>query len=142
MIMDELRTKSRTQLARDEGYKKELYYDSLNIPTIGIGINLKDGLDDEEIDLLFFHRWDKTFAELKKALPWVETLDEARQGALVNMAYNMGVPRLLQFKETLKALQEGRWVDAKNNALNSIWASQVKGRAVRIAKQFETGEWQ
>lgn len=140
--MDDLRTKSRAQLARDEGYKKELYYDSLNIPTIGIGINLKDGLDDEEIDLLFYHRWDKTFAELQRSLPWVSTLDEARLGALVNMAFNMGVPRLLQFKETLKALQEHRWVDAKNNALNSIWASQVKGRAVRIAKQFETGEWQ
>lgn len=142
MKMDEIKSKSRAQLARDEGYRKELYYDSLNIPTIGIGINLKDGLDDEEIDLLFYHRWEKTVVELQHALPWAGSLDEARFGALVNMAFNMGVPRLLMFVNMLKALEEHRWEDAKIAALNSIWASQVKGRAVRIAKQFETGEWQ
>lgn len=130
------------QLGRDEGVMKNLYYDSLNIPTIGIGINLKEGLDDEEIELLFNHRWGKLYNELLRAFPWAEDLDEARLGALMNMAFNLGIPRLSKFVSMLPALQEGRWADAARHALNSLWASQVKKRAVRIAKQFETGEWQ
>ena len=140
--MDDLKSKSRAQLARDEGVRRELYYDSLNIPTIGIGINLKEGLDDDEIDMLFFHRWEKTVVELQRALPWAGSLDEARFGALVNMAFNLGVQGLLKFTSTLKAIEEHRWEDAKNHMLNSVWASQVKGRAVRLSKQMETGAWQ
>ena len=142
MSIDGLKTNSKSQLERDEGRRKEIYYDSLNVPTIGIGINLKEGLDDEEIDWLFFHRWEKSVMELQRSLPWTAALDEARLGALSNMAFNMGVPRLLQFKNMLKALEEQRWEDAEKHALNSIWSSQVKGRAVRVARQLRTGKWE
>lgn len=141
MGMDALYEKSKAQLERDEGRLKKLYYDTLQIPTIGIGFNLKEGLDDYEIDLIFQNRWDKLYTELHERLPWVETLDEARLGVLMNMAYNLGVPRLLLFKNMLAAISEGKWQEAKAHALNSIWHSQVGARASRLADQLLVGEW-
>lgn len=119
-----------------------MYMDSLNIPTIGIGFNLKEGLTDEEVALLFKHRWESMLTELLRFIPWAGTLDEARLGALLNMAWNLGVPKLLGFANMLTALRLGEWSKAKAHALNSIWASQVGKRAYRIATQLETGEWQ
>lgn len=140
--MNTLKANSKKQLERDEGRKSVLYYDSLNVPSIGIGRNLRRGLAPDEIDYLFDNDFNDHLRDLLAAIPWASSLDEPRLGALLNMAFNLGVPKLCTFKEMLAALEEKRWVDAKNHALNSIWSSQVKGRAVRIAKQFETGEWQ
>lgn len=141
MSTETLYAASKKQLERDEGVRKDIYFDTLNIPTIGIGFNLKEGLTYEEIDLIFRHRWEKLRDELRNRLPWVEELDEARYGALLNMAYNMGVPRLLQFANMLAAIRLKEWSKVKAHALNSIWHSQVGPRAVRLAEQLETGEW-
>ena|SRR3990167_10429390 len=136
-----LEAQCRKQLERDEGRSSTLYYDSLQIPTIGIGRNLKRGLSADEIDYLFANDYRNHHQELIAALPWAKDLDEARFGALLNMAFNMGVPKLLGFKNMLTAIAEARWNDAVLHALNSVWASQVKGRAVRIAEQIRTGVW-
>ncbi|SRR5216684_233664 len=137
----DLMTESQRQLERDEGRKPKIYYDTLNIPTIGIGFNLKEGLDNEEIDFIFQHRWKRILAELKAKAPFLLTLDDARLGALMNMAYNMGIPRLLGFTKMLEALSVGDYVKAGNEARNSFWYSQVGSRAVRIVEQIETGVW-
>lgn len=129
------------QLERDEGRRNQLYYDTMNIPTIGIGRNLKRGLSDDEVDYLFTNDYNLHLKEMLEAFPWAEFLDDARKGALLNMCFNMGVPTMKTFHSTLAALKEGRWEDAANHARNSVWYSQVKGRGPRIVKQIETGEW-
>jgi lysozyme len=55
------------------------------------------------------------------------------------MAFNLGVPGLLKFKNTLRAVREGRFEDAAKGMLASKWARQVKGRAVRLAQVMKTG---
>src|SRR3990167_2961161 len=121
-----LEERCRKQLERDEGRSSTLYYDSLQIPTIGIGRNLKRGLSADEIDYLFANDYRNHQQELLEVLPWSKDLDEARFGALLNMAFNMGVPKLLGFKNMLMAIAEARWGDAAQHALNSVWSSQVK----------------
>ena len=132
----------KKQLERDEKRSPILYYDTLNVPTIGIGRNLRRGLAEDEIDYLFKNDYNLHLEDLLKAFPWAEKLDEARLGALLNMAFNLGIPKLSGFKNMLAALKAGEFKAAAAHALNSSWASQVHGRAVRIAKQFEIGEWQ
>lgn len=147
MDTTELYEKSFAQLKRDEGERKNkdgrhtVYMDSLSIPTIDYGINLREGLTDDEVELLFKHRWEKVLTELLGRAPWAGTLSEARLGALMNMAWNLGVPKLMGFTNMLLALRLGEWDKAKAHALNSIWSSQVGARAYRIAEQFRTGEW-
>jgi GH24 family phage-related lysozyme (muramidase) len=134
--------KMQKQLERDEKRSSKLYYDTMNIPTIGIGRNLNRGLSEDEIDYLFTNDFNSHLKEMLEAFPWAEFLDEARKGALLNMCFNMGIPVMEKFTSTLGALKEGRWLDAANHARNSLWYSQVGHRGPRIVKQIETGEWQ
>jgi lysozyme len=75
--------------------------------------------------------------------PWSEQLkaDAPRYAVLAGMAFQMGA-RLLPFVNTLAAMRDGRWNDAAGGMLASLWAKQTPGRARRMARQIETGQWQ
>lgn len=73
-------------------------------------------------------------------LPWWRTLNDARQDGLANMAFNMGLHRLMGFHLMLAALQAGDWQAANDNALDSKWDTQVgPTRANFVANLFLTG---
>lgn len=134
------------QLRRDEGTVPYAFRDSEGYWTIGTG-RLIDrrkggGLSTDEIDYLLSNDIDKHYDELVAALPWAEHLDEARLAALLNMAFQMGVPNLLGFKQTLAAVRDGRYDHAEQLALQSLWAKQTPERARRVARQLASGEWQ
>ena len=137
-----LRINAQRQLEKDEKRSRQLYYDTLNIPTIGIGRNLKRGLSEDEIDYLFENDYKTHLKELLDAFPWAEHLDEARLGALLNMTFNMGVPRLRGFKNMLASMEAGDYDAAADHAMNSIWSSQVGSRAYRVSEQIRSGQWQ
>lgn len=90
-----------------------------------------------------WQRRDAKIAEAKQLLdrniPWWRQLNDARQDVLVNMAYNMGWPRLSGFAHMLDALDHGDFDRAADEMLASLWAQQVKGRATRLATQMRTG---
>lgn len=134
------------QLRRDEGEVLHAYQDSLGFLTIGVGVLIDPrkggGITAEESALLLDNRLKAKDAELRARLPWFAQLDEIRQAALLNMAYQLGVDGLMGFVKMLAALRDQRWHDAEGQALNSLWARQTPARARRIARQFATGEWQ
>lgn len=128
------------QLIRHEGLRERPYRDTVGKLTIGVGRNLDDvGIAREEALILLANDVLRADAALRRALPWVETLDQPRQNVLINMTFNMGIKRLLGFKDTLKAVEEGRWDDAARGMLASKWASQVGARATELAEQMRTG---
>lgn len=132
----------KDQLIRDEGRVATLYYDTMNNPTIGIGRNLRRPLSDDEIDYLYHNDIIAHTTELLSALPWVANLDNVRRDALINMAFNMGVPELLKFKGMLAAIETGDWEQAAKEVLNSLWHTQVGRRSYRISEQIRTGVMQ
>jgi lysozyme len=138
-------TNLRSLLSLHEGRVAHAYSDSLGFLTIGVGhlIDAKKGgkLPEHIIDALLDHDISTHAAELVAALPWVSKLPSVRYCVLVDMAFNMGVPKLLQFVMTLKAVREGRYTDAAKEMLNSNWAKQVGRRAARLAAMMETGAW-
>ncbi len=125
------------------------YPDSLGYLTIGVGhlVDPRKGgaLPPHIIDALLNYDIDTHAGELVAALPWVRTLSGVRYSVMVDMAFNMGVPKLLQFVMTLKAVREGRYADAAKEMLNSTWAEQVGSRvdqrAGRLAAMMETNQW-
>jgi len=135
------------QLTVDEGIKPQVYKDSLGLWTIGIG-RLVDpsipgsGLRPEEIQYLFANDLEDRLISLSSKLPWMSNLDEARQGVLLNMSFQMGVTGLLKFKNTLELVRTGKYTEASVSMLQSLWAKQTPKRAARLAKQMLTGEWQ
>ena len=130
------------QLRVHEGVEHTVYNDTMGIPTIGVGRNLRDkGLSDQEIDYLLSNDIDAFAEEVATAFPWWETLDEVRQRVLVDMAFNMGVPRLCKFKKMWSAIEEQKFDIASMEMMDSRWARQVGRRAVILSDAMKSGEF-
>ena len=86
--------------------------------------------------------WDiaDTTEKLMLRLPWMESLDAVRQKVLIDMAFNLGVPGLMKFKNTLRAVREARYSDAAAGMTASLWFKQTKSRALRLRRMMLTGE--
>jgi lysozyme len=139
------------ELVRDEcvGGKPALlpYRDSVRnekypagILTIGIGRNLEDtGITAAEAYYLCNNDIDGAMADLDHAAPWWQFLDEVRQRVLLNMCFNMGVARLLKFRNMLGALQRREWDKAADEMKSSAWYAQTGVRAERLEQAMRTG---
>lgn len=139
------------ELERDEGIRAAPYVDTTGHRTIGVGHNLNarplpDGwttpLDDGQIRALLLADLDMVYDDLDRMLPWWRDLNDVRQRVLANMTFNLGMPKLLGFRNTLIAMRQGRYADAAAGMLGSLWAEQVGARAVRLAHMMKTGSTQ
>ena len=140
--MRDILTQITTQLSRDEGKRYKIYMDSVGVPTIGIGHNLNDPISDIAINQIFKDDLASVVANLQTHIPWLDSLDDVRYGALVNLGFNLGIEGLLEFKPMLSALQRGDFQGAANQLLNSAYAHEVGNRAKRLAIQITSGVWQ
>jgi len=128
------------QLVRDEGLRLKPYRCSAGRLTIGVGRNLDDrGITEAEALVLLDNDIKAFWGQLAVDLPWVAQAPEPVQEALVNMAFNLGVGGLMQFKTTLGHAQAGRYDEAAASMLASKWARQVGARARRLAAQVRGG---
>lgn len=108
--------------------------------TIGVGHNLTDrGLTKEQCLMLFREDIATVMGELDAAFPWFRMLDWTRQACLIDMAFNLGLPKLAEFARTLTAIQHGQFYDASVFMLESHWAEQVGNRALTLSHMMETG---
>lgn len=74
--------------------------------TIGWGRNIQlNGISKSEADLLLRNDIFNIKLELEDKLPIFKKLDDIRQNVLLEMAFNMGVPKLLGFKNTFRAIR-------------------------------------
>ena len=152
--MTALRDRVREQVRPHEGFRARAYKDSRGIWTGGIGRNLEDcGLSRREvIDLLQIVDMPEAFAvrlldsdidecigELRTWLTWFDTLDEIRQAALCDMAFQLGTKALLKFRKMLAAMAACNWDEAERQALNSDWARETPNRAREVARSLRTG---
>lgn len=138
MIIEKL----KAQLEVDEGRRKRIYTDTVGKITAGIGRNLSDrDLSDAVIDLMLSEDIAGVEADLDRRLPWWRGMCDARQNVLANMCFNLGIDRLLGFKNTLAMMQAGRYDAAALGMLDSQWARQVGDRAFRLATVMRKGEF-
>ncbi len=122
------------QLEVDEGRKRFSYRCTAGKLSIGVGRNLEDrGLRDDEINLMLSNDIDEAEGIARKLIPNYQKLSEERKAVVINMAFNLGETRLSQFKQTLTAINEGRYADAATGMRNSLWYKQVGARAERLA---------
>lgn len=143
----------KARIRKHEGLRLSVYDDATGkpivrgslvqgVPTIGFGRNLKRGLTENEAHYLLSNDVDTVISEVRRALPWVKDLDHPRWSVIMEMAYNTGTPRLLEFKRTLASVKAGDYETAAVQMLQSKWADQVGKRALTLAEIMRTGEWQ
>jgi lysozyme len=131
------------QLKRHEGLKLKPYHCTAGKLTIGYGRNLDDvGITEQEAEQLLLDDVAQIKTQLKIHLPWYQELSAVRQAVLENMAFNLGLSRLLQFRRMLAAAQTGDFDTAATEMQDSKWARQVGHRSIELTKQMRTGEWQ
>lgn len=136
-------------IKRHEGYRGQVYLDTASIETIGYGRNLKQyPLNEEEqrnirmnlgvygkkeAEVWLKNHLETLYDELSK-YQWFNKLDPTRQSIILDMAYNLGIPRLLLFKKMILALNSKDYTNASYEMLNSAWAMQTKDRAKRLSQ--------
>lgn len=134
-------TKLRDDLARDEGLRLRPYKCTAGYLTIGYGRNLEgNGITREEADAMLDHDIAVVSKDLDKNIPWWRQMPEPAQRGLINMAFNLGWPRLKLFAYMLAALKNGNYFEAAQHALDSKWSFQVGDRATRIGELFMVSE--
>ena len=124
-------------IRKHEGFKGDRYLDSLGKPTIGVGTLLP--LTEDEGMLLAFCRMTDHADELgqrlydERHIP-ITDLPWAARMVLVEMAFQLGVPKLMRFRRMLAAIAKRDWKEAAAEALDSKWArSDSPARAQEMA---------
>ncbi len=130
-------TELRRQLIRHEGVVPYAYQDHLGFWTIGVGRLIDKrrggGLSDNEIEYLLDNDIWKVMGQLQDRLPYWKSLSGKQKQALCNMAFQLGVNGLMNFKKMLNALDRRDFEEAEREALNSRWAEQTPNRAREVA---------
>ncbi len=143
------------QLKIDEGFRARAYHCTAGKLTIGYGYNLDanplhlssveiayahtNGMPEIEAERLLKLMVAQVQKELEQHFHWFSNLNEVRRGALINMAYNLGISGLLKFKNFLACMESGDYQQANLEGINSLWAQQVHDRAERLMTEIKTG---
>jgi lysozyme len=138
----------REQLKIDEGVKYEIYKDHLGYDTFGIGhLVVKEDsefgkpvgtkVSEDRVNEVFEKDVQKMIKEAKILFPNFDSLPEEVQQVIVNMTFNMGRPRLSNFKKFISYINESKWEEASKEMLNSAWAKQVGKRAQRLSDRIK-----
>lgn len=150
-----------TYVEGNEGRRLHTYMDSVGIPTIGVGFNLKrpdapakiaalglnyvlvlsgaQDLTDEQVNLLFAADAQHAIHDAMTLFPNFEQIDEARQVILTDLIFNLGLKGLSMFTRFIAAVRQQGWHDAAENLKDSVWFRQVGKRAERNVTGIETG---
>jgi len=131
---------AKEQLKRHEGgpYLKP-YRDTENNFTIGWGHLLVDGITITRRVAQQLFDDDYHVAEFNFLSLGIEGLSETRRGVIINMLFNLGLPRFLTFRKMIKALEDQDYERAADEMLKSKWAKQVGDRADELAGQMRKG---
>lgn len=145
------------RLVMHEGCVLEPYICPAGYKTIGVGRNLETnplteeekrvvgdyehGITKQAAFYLLRHDIERVEKECKKKIAFYTLLDDERQYALMDLAFNLGIAGLLKFKKMLTAMACGYFEDAAKECLDSKYARDTGKRAKRIAETIRTGKF-
>lgn len=127
-----------------EGIRSHAYKCTAGKWTIGVGRNIDEGglgLSDDEIDYLLTNDVTRVVVELGKSFPWFSGLDEVRRDAMIDICFNLGMPRLKGFAKALAAMEDDDYELAAYEFSDSAWYKQVGKRAQTIVSMIRSGKY-
>jgi len=132
----------QAQLREAEGFRRFVYRCPAGYLTVGYGRNLEqNGVSPEEADYLLKNDIISAVGELSLRVPGLlETLCDVRLRVLLDMAVNMGVPRLMRFRKMFAALKVADFDQAAAEILDSDAARQLPTRYARLSEMMRTGQ--
>ncbi len=168
--MSDLIYSTESLVADDEGIESMPYQDTCGIWTVGIGHDLeanglppdicqdasnglgwadgvlpflqnRGGLNPTEIDALFQLDLSNARADLEACLPNADVLVLPRYAAMIDMAFNLGRDRLMEFNTFLHLMETGQYADAAADLRKTLAYQQLPARYERLATIIKTGDW-
>ena len=137
----------RKELEVDEGVKYEIYNDHLGYPTFGIGHLVRDTdpeagaalgtpVSEDRVIEAFNQDVETVLSDCNILYDDFDDLPEEAQLIIANMMFNLGRPRLSNFKNMKVAVTERDWNKAADEMIDSAWYKQVPNRAGRLVKRM------
>tara|TARA_R100000773_G_scaffold36182_1_gene31187 strand:+ start:239 stop:694 length:456 start_codon:yes stop_codon:yes gene_type:complete len=138
------------EIANDEGVVYELYRCSLGHLTGGIGHLITEWDEEyygmpvgtkvphEQVDAWFAIDINRTLQDCKEIFPDFNDLPNEAQLVIANMCFQLGRPRLSNFKKFIAAVNDRDWVKAADEMEDSRWYKQTTARAERLIARIIT----
>jgi len=151
-----------SEVARFEGVKDTAYNDVNGIPHIGVGFNLtrhdaprrlkslglsledvisgKQSMSQSQIRTLFHWTLEDAASDCRNVVSSFDDLCDVRKRVLINMAFNLGQPRLRKFVKMIEAIETRNFERAADEMIDSQWYGQVGRRAEMLVSMMRTGD--
>ena len=137
----------REEIAIDEGVKYEIYLDHLGLPTFGIGHLVRDddpesgepvgtAVSEDRVNECFDKDVEIVIDDCRQLYEDFDDLPSEAQLIIANMMFNMGRPRLSQFKGMKRGVDARDWNAAADEMVDSRWYRQVTNRADRLVERM------
>lgn len=136
----------RESIKCEEGLRLTPYRCSKGFPTIGFGHKLTEGatstkISQELAESLFEQDLQEALLGAQRFCGEVwDQLSDARQHAIIDMAFNMGASALYRFRRLRSAVRDKDWIWAGYEIKSSQYWHDVPNRAVRNYVRMLTGE--
>lgn len=138
--MDVNKRKLIDSIKRHEGFSGKLYRCSQGFLTIGYGRNVEStGITESEAELLLYNDIESA-VDNAVLLEYWHSLNEVRRRVIIEMIFNLGLPKFLEFSKMRLALLDHDYFKAADEMIDSLWAKQVGGRAKTLANMMRLGE--
>lgn len=129
----------KDQLKIHEGVVLKLYKCSQGYYTCGVGRNIQaNGISMEEAELMLANDIDDCIVDLKRNIGFFDDLPETIQEVMVNLCFNIGINKLLNFKKTIGLLRDEKYLEAADEILDSKWSKQVGQRSHDLADMIRS----
>ena len=156
-IQPQASTRVPESLVRAEGSEPTAYTDTTGNRTIGVGFNMDDptartrrkaagiatpfdaayagkaNLSSEEVDRLALADAMTAEKDARGLVRNFDRLGDNQKAALVQMAYQLGGPRMAGFRPTLNLIEQGKFEEAAKRLKASKYARQTPGRVEALA---------
>ena len=148
-----------TQIKNHEGFKDTVYKDSEGIPTIGIGFNLKSKanlaflnrhpeirqkikshkpLSTRDIQTLYNFSLRLAYKDAVDIFPNFKQLPKMARRVLLDMSFNLGKTRFMEFKKMRRAITNYDFDTAADEMVDSTWYRQVKTRGKNLEQMMRS----
>ena len=138
------RKEIKQSILKHEGKVNKIYKDHLGYATFGVGHlvlstdDLEEGKEySDEVVLEYFDKdFDIACNEANKFIP-EENIDPNAFGIVIEMCFQLGLPRLKGFKKFHYHLNKCDYSSASEEMLDSRWAKQTPNRANELAERMK-----
>jgi GH24 family phage-related lysozyme (muramidase) len=139
------------QIKIHEGVRRQVYLDTTNHRTVGVGFNLERPdaerilrsvganyqdvvrgeyqLSNEQMRLIFEQDLKTLEEEARSAVSNYDNLSDVRQRVVCDMLFNLGYGGFKKFKSTINHIEHERFDRAADQMLESLWSRQVGQRS-------------